>query len=393
MEWFGQKVGPLGVSYQASRFRGRGGVEEYHFMIRPRESGPFEVQLAAVHDAYRRALTDFGLDGDTAVFRRYFCSDPVNQAGVLVRAAAADEPYGAGGRCAVSIIGEPPAGPARVALWAWHIRDPRGQLDKHPDRGGLTLRRGQVVHRWTTGIVCPHYATAAEQTRAVFECYAAELQAHGMSLAGNTLRTWLFLQHIDADYAGMVEARRTLFSACGLTPETHFIASSGIGGMPVDPAVKVSMDAYAACGLMPGQIRYLAAPEHLGPAHRYGATFERATAVAWADRTQVILSGTASIDPAGSILHPGDMPRQLDRTLENVAALLDRAGASPEAMASLIAYVRDPADAEPARRLLEARFPDAPLQVVVAAVCRPGWLIEVEGLATVPVDRCDLPAF
>ncbi len=111
------------------------------------------------------------------------------------------------------------------------------------------------------------------------------------------------------------------------------------------------------------------------------------------DRVQVILGGTASIDPEGGILNPGDMPRQPDRTLENIAALLDRTGASPGNMGLLIACVRDPADAEPARHLVQTRFPGAPVQMVIAAVCRPGWLIEIEGPATIPAGRPGLPQF
>jgi hypothetical protein len=39
------------------------------------------------------------------------------------------------------------------------------------------------------------------------------------------------------------------------------------------------------------------------------------------------------------------------------------------------------------------RFPDAPIQVVQAPVCRPGWLIEVEGIAIVPAENPNLPSF
>jgi len=35
----------------------------------------------------------------------------------------------------------------------------------------------------------------------------------------------------------------------------------------------------------------------------------------------------------------------------------------------------------------------APVQVVVAPVCRPGWLVEVEGLAIIPASNPDLPPF
>ena len=67
------------------------------------------------------------------------------------------------------------------------------------------------------------------------------------------------------------------------------------------------------------QITYLSALDHLSPTHVYGVTFERA----WLRRPQRVHLGTASTigtgDPAS-----GDVVRQLERTLENVEALLSR---------------------------------------------------------------------
>jgi len=33
------------------------------------------------------------------------------------------------------------------------------------------------------------------------------------------------------------------------------------------------------------------------------------------------------------------------------------------------------------------------MAVVTGAVCRPGWLIEIEGLAAIPATRDDLPEY
>ena len=119
----------------------------------------------------------------------------------------------------------------------------------------------------------------------------------------------------------------------------------------------------------------------------------RGVAVSYRDRKHVIISGTASIDSAGMIVHPGDMPRQLDRTLENVEALLRDGGATFQDVCVLIVYVRDPSDLGVAQRAIHERFGEAPMQVVVAPVCRPGWLIEVECQAIVPISNPVLPAF
>lgn len=115
--------------------------------------------------------------------------------------------------------------------------------------------------------------------------------------------------------------------------------------------------------------------------------------MSYRDRKDIIISGTASIDPAGEIVHPGDVARQLERTLENVEALLASAGATMADMNHFIVYVRDPTDHGWIERQVRFRIGGAPCQVLLAQVCRPGWLVEIEGMACVLVDRPDLPPF
>ena len=371
----------LPASVEVSRFAGRSGVDEFHLVVEPTDDSGFAEQLAIVEAAYPRALSEYGLGAETAVFLRWFCSDPTNQAALLPHHD-----------CAVSCVGQPPLPPARVALWAYHVKDPAGPLDKRRDGNTLTLSRGPLTHLWCTGIASEGGDSHAE-TRGVFERYNGILDGHGMRLSEHALRTWLFVRDIDADYAGLVSARREFFAAHGLSAATHFIASSGIGGAAPDAGVRVHMDAWAIGGLAPGQVEYLAAPGHLSPTHVYGVTFERATAVSYADRRHVIISGTASIDREGRIVHEGDVMRQLDRTLENVTALLSVAGARVEDMLSWIVYVRDPSDQAAVRAELRERLAGAPVLVVAARVCRPGWLVEVEGLAALPARNGRLPAF
>ena len=59
----------------------------------------------------------------------------------------------------------------------------------------------------------------------------------------------------------------------------------------------------------------------------------------------------------------------------------------------LIGYVRDPADAGEAERLMRENYGDTPQVVVHAPVCRPGWLVEIEALAIRPSASPSLPAF
>jgi enamine deaminase RidA (YjgF/YER057c/UK114 family) len=380
------------VSLRVSRFHGEGGVDEYNLIVSPTDYGTIGAQLEWVLRAYQDALESLGLDARSAVLRRFFCSDLANQAAVLESQPCAN-PYTDETACAISWIGQPPSAPAKVALWAYHINDPDADLDKSRSGATVSLRRGPLTHHWTTGQAFADASTSYAQTKGVLENYDAFLRAHGMTLADNVLRTWFFVQNIDADYQGLVTARREFFAAHGLTPSTHFIASTGIEGAYVDATTKVMMDTYAISGVESRQVQFLSAPENLCPTQNYGVTFERGTAIAYRDRKHVLISGTASIDPRGKILFPGNISRQLERALENVEALLKSAGAALHDMAHFIVYVRDPSDAAFAELRMRERFDDTPIQVVTAPVCRPGWLVEVEGMAVIPAAHPQLPAF
>jgi enamine deaminase RidA (YjgF/YER057c/UK114 family) len=384
--------GTLPASVNISRFQGQSKVDEYHLIVRPTEYGNIDTQLEWVFRAYRNALDSVGLDTRTAILRRFFCSDLLNQAPAL-EARPFSNPRNTDALCAVSWVSQAPAPPAKVTLWAYHVHDPNCELEKIQEDTSLSFRRGELSHHWTTGITCPTGDTSYDQTRGVLEKYETFLRARNLSFADNVIRTWFFVQNIDANYQGFVVARREFFVERGLTPDTHFIASTGIEGTHVDVAAKVTMDVHAISGVRPEQIKFLTASDHLSPTYVYGLTFERGTSVAYRDRKHVIISGTASIDHQGKILHHGDISRQLDRTIENVEALLKQAGATLKDMCVLIVYVRDPSDHAMAWRRMRKRFGEAPIAVVVAPVCRPGWLIEVEGKAIVPASNPELPAF
>ncbi len=383
--------GAFPVEIGVSCFRGESRVEEYHIAIRPTDYASFSEQLEWVLNAYRCALDTLGLDANSGVFRRFLCSDLPNQSVELETNSLAN-PLDSSEPCAVSWVSQPPACPAKVVLWAYHISDPNGALDKWKV-ASLSLRRGELTHVWATGLNCTDQETSYAQTKGILKRYESYLQAQDLNLADHVIRTWFFVQNIDANYHGLVEARKEAFTQRGLTPDTHFIASTGIEGASSDVAAKVVMDAYAISGVRKDQIKFLCAPEHLCPTHVYGVTFERGVSVDYRDRRHILISGTASIDSAGRIMHSGDVQRQLDRTLENVEALLRQAGAGLRDVGMFIVYVRDPADVGVVDQIMRQRFGQAPIQTVVAPVCRPGWLVEIECMAIVPADNPEMPLF
>lgn len=349
-----------------------GGVDEHHAVIRiiqPMLS--FHEQRDNILTALRE-LTEERLPGTRPVFLRFFLSDAANQSALLTEALADFPP------CACSIIEQPPLDGTKIALWVYL----QTQVTPRSFPEGLTgTEHNGYVHLWG-GSACHLGTDSYEQARRLLEDYATALEANGGRLADNCIRTWFFVQNIDVNYAGVVKARNEVFLHQGLTRDTHFIASTGIAGRNADPSLCVQLDTYAVTGLVPEQIRHLYASTHLNRTYEYGVSFERGTYVDYGDRRQVFISGTASIDNRGQIVHAGDVRQQTERMWENIEALLKEAGMNYDDIGQMIVYLRDPGDYHTVERLFNARFPNMPRVTVLAPVCRPGWLIEMECMGT-----------
>lgn len=178
------------------------------------------------------------------------------------------------------------------------------------------------------------------------------------------------------------EGRRELFDAMGMTKETHYLASTGIAGGAVEEGTAVQMDALAIKGDFTQ--RYLYAPSNFNPTHEYGVTFERGVVVEYGGESHILISGTASINNKGEIVHPGDVYAQTLRMLENVEALLQEASSSWNDVRMAVVYLRHASDYDIVAPVLKEHFKsEIPYVITHAPGCRPGWLIEMECIATV----------
>ena len=362
-------------------FTSDGEVTEYHVMIHAKADGlTFQQQLDAVLDSYEQLKTT-ELKGATAVLKRYFLSDVANQADDVLLADTSD--------CAKSIIGQAPLDGSKIGLWVYLMTNVSSQ---QLPSGLYEVKHGDFRHLWNAS--AHNTAQNSEyQTRLLFNEYVMQLVQEGCTLADNCIRTWLFVNDVDVNYAGVVAARNKVFFTQGLTEDTHYIASTGIGGRACNPQVMTQMDNYAIAGIKKEQVHYLYAPTHLNRTSDYGVSFERGTYIDYADRRHVIISGTASINNKGQIEHPKDIVKQIHRMWDNVEALLKEAGSSYEDVGVMIVYLRDVADYSIVSRMYDERFPNHPRIIVHAPVCRAGWLIEMECMAVKKQNAADMPAF
>ena len=372
-----------GCRVEQACFTAVGGGREVQLILHPSDVGTtYCEQLHTLLNVYDALLLG-PLQGFQAVFKRFFLSDAANQKGTLL--AALPENLA----CATSIVQQPPLDGTKVALWVYLIE---GAVTQMLPSGLSATTHGAYRHLWGGGAVS-RAVQAEYQMRLLFQEYIMQLMEQGGRLADHCIRTWIFVHDVDTNYAGVVKARNEVFATQQLTPESHFIASTRINGSAGDAAVKVSFDTYALLGIVPGQVHHLYARTHLNPTYEYGVSFERGTYVEYGDRRHVFISGTASINNKGEVVHPGDIRRQTERMWENVEALLAEAECGFDDVQQMIVYLRDPADYHVVRTLFEARFNAVPRVFLWAPVCRPGWLIEMECIAVRRVDSKEYPAF
>jgi enamine deaminase RidA (YjgF/YER057c/UK114 family) len=350
---------------------------ELYYSIVPSKPQPIDEQVRTIEDAEKELLQKLDVREETAAFKRFFSSDLMNHRDELIRYKERQPTD-----FFFSLTEQPPAPSVKLALLGMCLSN----ITKKHRAGNIfyfdtTSHLRHIFAEHLTDPESSEESDSEEQTAVIFELLKQKMSAFNVSVQDSVLRTWLYTPHVDADYPGIVKARKAFFDAINLTQDTHYIASTGIQGGTGERFARVSMDAYAVSGVDQKRIRYIHAPEYMSPTHVYGVTFERATAIDMGHTGFLFISGTASIDKEGEIVHPGDIARQTERTLENISALLDAAEFTKQDLSSLMVYLRDPADYDLVKPIIDEYVMNLPVVYMKASVCRPGWLIEIEATA------------
>ena len=193
--------------------------------------------------------------------KRYFVSDASNQTDYI---ESQDKESG----YPLSIVQQPPLNGSKVALWVWLQSNMinESNIDYAFSHNGYTHYRSKIY--------TSENGDSESQTINIFEDYCNFLKKQDISIANNCIRTWLFVQNVDANYQGVVDGRKCNFNQNGLTEQTHYIASTGIEGRNKNLLSLVSLETYAIKGLDSRQQKFLHAPENMNPTHEYGVTFE-----------------------------------------------------------------------------------------------------------------------
>jgi enamine deaminase RidA (YjgF/YER057c/UK114 family) len=205
-------------------------------------------------------------------------------------------------------------------------------------------------------------------------------------------RTWIYLRNILAWYGPFNVVRNGQYARFGLlaapTDSGRALpppASTGIEGDFPSGAACV-MDLLAVTG-PPGrrpEITRLSNTKQKD-AFSYGAAFSRGVCIREADVSLVQISGTAAIDEAGKSLYPDDVCAQIDRTLDNIEALMAQVKGKLSDMSSVTVFLKRSEDIPRYRQVAAQRgLADLPAVVVRADVCRAELLFELDAMAVVP---------
>ncbi len=382
---------------KCSTFSSTSGVQESFLTGVSSEGLPLQEALDELASIYLSALQENGLDLSTQQFMRIYISDVSNDQVWLLES----DLYKIASNSAFAVLEQGPLGNSEVGLLAYHIKTDEDSFKQQilSSEGNynnqVVLAKGQNYSLlWTSNFIGnKNRFDSFKQTQDIFANLSAALHNHGMTIRNNMVRTWIFVRDVDNQYKGMVKARREYFETIGLTAKTRYIASTGIAGNCVSPETLVTLDALSVQNIREEQIVRMLALENLSDTIVYGVTFERGFRIRYGDRSHIYISGTASIDAEGNTIHISDIRKQTERTLDNIDALLKPQGATMNDMQYLIIYLRNPKHWTQIQDILVTRIPDTVAIIPVEApVCRPNWLIEIEGVGIIP-DDTEFPPF
>ena len=382
----------IGVEAQYTIFKPQGKTGEYHVILHVNPNNDlFPEQLERLRKAETLLMQEDDLKQCKPVMKRYFLSDAVNQAPLLKKSPFKGDlegPEGSEGPYAIGCIQQPPLNGSKIGLWMYLV----DAADVSCINDSIVVSHNGYEHIWNLGMMTGE-GNSYEQTASLLTDYEKTLAKFDANIADHCIRTWFYVRDVDIQYHGLVVARRENFLLNGLSPETHYISSTGIAGLPSDPKAIIQLGAYAIKGLQPDQQHYLYALSHLNKTIEYGVTFERGTTVDYGDRRHAYISGTASINNKGEVLHVGDVVKQTERMWENVQKLLEEGDMTMDDIMQIIVYLRDSADYSVVKEMFEKKFPDTPFIITLAPVCRPTWLIEMECIAIKEIHNPDFNDF
>lgn len=292
----------------------------------------------------------------------------------------------------VSYIAQRP-GTDSLAAEATYLADSNAAIERHENF--ILLSHGEHKEIITGGIV-PHdiSISAYEQSTEIFAAIGEILSANGF-LPNDIYRQWNYIQYITAqndgsqNYQEFNDARSIFYSGCqwpGGYPAATGIGTSAGGVMvelfaakgcntpnkPIDNPLQIAAHNYSQQvldGKAIEELKELTTPK-----------FERARLVG----DTIFISGTAAIKGENSNFSK-DAVEQTAETMEVMDRLVSRenipAPNNGSRYSFLRIYVKREETIPAVAAYMDTHYPAVPKHYLVADVCRPELLVEIEGIA------------
>ena len=389
-----QRTGGRKADIETTRVAHEGVVELHLAVHPPAGEGGFQAQASGAYQGLFEALGQEGMTPADLVCEKLFFTRIESQFDALeALRAEAYRQHGltAEGRPAATFLQQPPCEPGRLfELQALAVRGSEGcPVERRPVPGLPGLASGKVLEYGGRRHVYLNNLTGAgeddvpftDRVQRVFDRSQACLKRAGLAF-DDVVRTWIYIVDIERDYDAFNPVRTAFYDGCKIS---RIPASTGIQGGTYPVHAACALDLYALGSGGDARIEVMHAPT-MNEATAYGSTFSRGMKVQVPGKTTAYVSGTASIDTAGHVMHEGDPAAQIHRMLDNVEALLSVSHAGFDDFVSAITYLKASESLDLFHAIWAERgLPqDIPNTITVADVCRPEWLCEIEGIAVFP---------
>lgn len=292
----------------------------------------------------------------------------------------------------VSYIAQKPRD-SQLAAEAIYLTDTDASIEHHERY--ILLSDGTCREIITEGIV-PHdiSMTAFEQSMEIFSTIGDILRSNGF-VPSDIYRQWNYIQHITAgndgsqNYQEFNDARSIFYSSCewpggypaatgigtsagGIMIEFCAIKGENIANKAIDNPLQIAAHAYSQ-NVLDGKVI-----EELK--ERTTPKFERARLLG----TTVYISGTAAIKGEKSNYSTSTV-EQTAETMEIMDRLVSKENIPAENNGSkydiLRVYIKRACDIGAAKAFMDTHYPTASKHYLVADICRPELLVEIEGIA------------
>jgi len=216
-----------------------------------------------------------------------------------------------------------------------------------------------------------------EQTQETFVALQAALAQVEMTMK-NVVRTWFFLDDILNWYGAFNRVRNTVFEQHELRPGS-LPASTGVRGRnPAGAALTAAVWAVKPHLETNQPVHFVPSPRQCA-ATAYGSAFSRAVEINSGGFRQLLVSGTASIEPGGLTVHVGDVRAQIELTMQVAGSILESRGLDFSDVSRATAYFKSGADLPVFQGWLkEHQLRSLPVVNACCEICRDDLLFEIE---------------